>query len=80
MIIDSHRTSKGRFAIMADVVGSCGEVTHTQVGRFYRDPNQAILAALEAVKTHGYTYCIVRNRSNGWITTIAIGGEICRGR
>ncbi len=33
MFLDSHRASKGAFAISADVEGSCGESTHMQVGR-----------------------------------------------
>jgi hypothetical protein len=33
MFLDFHRTSKGAFFISADVEGSCGESTHTRVGR-----------------------------------------------
>jgi hypothetical protein len=33
MFLDFHRASKGSFVISADVGGSCGENTHTQVGR-----------------------------------------------
>jgi hypothetical protein len=33
MFLDFHRASKGALVISADVEGSCGESTHTQVGR-----------------------------------------------
>ncbi len=33
MFLDFHRASKGALVISVEVEGSCGESTHTQVGR-----------------------------------------------
>lgn len=47
MLLDFHRTSKGKFAVWATVAGSYGEQVYSQVGRNYTSAEQAVAAAVK---------------------------------
>ncbi len=65
MFLDFHRTSVGRFLVMAEVTGSMGERATIQVGRFHKTPAAAVRAAINAANKHNYRYCYVTNNT-GW--------------
>lgn len=72
MYLDSHRTSVGRFIIMAEIEGSMGERVTVQVGRFHKTPRAAVNAAVNATNKYGYRYCYVTD-NKGWTHPIVDG-------
>ena len=76
MFLDFHRTSVGRFAVMADVVGSMGERACVQVGRFHTTPAAAIRSAQVQAAKHGYRDVRVVDRGSTWRRTVVAAGRV----
>jgi len=76
MFLDFHRTSVGRFAVMADVVGSMGEKACIQVGRFHKTPKAAIEAAQRLHTSKNFDYVVVVDRASKWRRTVVAAGRV----